>query len=84
MTVLDAQCRARGVDSLRVIEPPIFPTIADGNLEAPAITVGGKAAAMARGRDPLASSADRWHGPRLANPAAAKPPMTARRSGRRW
>ncbi len=61
MAVLDAQCRVRGVDSLRVIDSSVFLIITDGNLNAPTIMVGEKAADMVLGRDPLApSNADHW------------------------
>ncbi len=84
MAVLDAQCRVRGVDSLRVIDSSVFPTITNGNLNAPTIMVGEKAADILLGRDPPGALERRsLAGPRLANPAAPKPPMTARRSRRR-
>lgn len=56
MAVLDAQCRVRGVDSLRLIDSSVFPTINDGNLNARSIIFGEKAADMVLGRDPLAPS----------------------------
>ncbi len=54
MAVLDAQCRVRGVDSLRGIDASVFPAITHGNLKAPAIMVGGKTAEMVLGRGPPA------------------------------
>ncbi len=54
MAVLDAQCRVRGVDSLRVIDSSVFLIITDGNLNAPTIMVGEKAADMVLGRGPPA------------------------------
>ncbi len=56
MAVLDAQCRVRGIDNLRVVDSSIFPTIPNGNLNAPTIMVAEKAADIIRGRDPLAPS----------------------------
>jgi choline dehydrogenase len=46
----------RGVENLRVVDSSIFPTITNGNLNAPAIMVGEKAADIIRGRPPLAPS----------------------------
>ena len=61
MAVLDAECRVRGVDGLRVVDASIFPTITNGNLNAPTIMVGEKAADLLLGRDPLpASNAPVW------------------------
>ncbi|MFP6743061.1 MAG: choline dehydrogenase [Alphaproteobacteria bacterium] len=61
MAVLDPECRVRGVENLRVIDSSIFPTITNGNLNAPTIMVGEKAADMLLGRDPLpASNAPVW------------------------
>ena len=41
--VVDVQCRVIGVDGLRVADSSIFPTIPNGNLNAPSIMVGEKA-----------------------------------------
>ena len=41
--VVDEQCRVIGVDGLRVADSSIFPTIPNGNLNAPSIMVGEKA-----------------------------------------
>ena len=61
MAVLDAECRVRGVENLRVVDSSIFPTITNGNLNAPTIMVGEKAADMLLGREPLpASNAPVW------------------------
>ena len=59
MAVLDAECRVRGVANLRVVDSSIFPSIPNGNLDAPTMMVAEKAADMIRGRTPLPpSSAD--------------------------
>lgn len=42
-SVVDAQCRVIGVDRLRVADSLIFPTILNGNLNAPSIMIGEKA-----------------------------------------
>lgn len=64
LAVLDAQCRLRGIDSLRVIDSSVFPTITNGNINAPTIMVGEKAADMVLGIDPPApSNVDHWQDP---------------------
>ena len=50
--VLDPACRVRGIARLRVIDSSIFPTITNGNLNAPSIMVAEKGADMVRGRSP--------------------------------
>ena len=44
MAVVDPACRVIGVDGLRVADSSIFPRITNGNLNAPSIMVGEKAA----------------------------------------
>ncbi len=64
MAVLDPECRVRGIERLRVVDSSIFPTIPNGNLNAPSIMVGEKAADMILGRTPLpASNASAWIDP---------------------
>lgn len=53
MAVLDNQCRVRGVNHLRVVDSSVFPTITNGNLNAPTIMVAEKAADMILGKAPL-------------------------------
>ncbi len=53
MAVLDAECRVRGIESLRVVDSSIFPTIPNGNLNAPTIMVAEKAADLILGHQPL-------------------------------
>jgi choline dehydrogenase len=53
MAVLDDQCRVRGIESLRVVDSSIFPTIPNGNLNAPTIMVAEKAADMILGKEPM-------------------------------
>ena len=43
-SVVDPQLRVRGLDRLRVADASIFPTIPSGNINAPAVMVGEKAA----------------------------------------
>jgi choline dehydrogenase len=56
MAVLDPECRVCGVERLRVADSSVFPTITNGNLNAPTIMVAEKAADLIRGRDPLLPS----------------------------
>ena len=48
--VVDSQCRVLGLDRLRVVDSSIFPTITNGNLNAPTIMVAERAADMILGR----------------------------------
>jgi len=56
MAVLDPDCRVRGIAALRVVDSSVFPTITNGNLNAPTIMLAEKAADAIRGRAPLAPS----------------------------
>jgi choline dehydrogenase len=51
--VVDPECRVIGVDALRVADSSIFPQVTNGNLNAPSIMVGEKAADHLLGRTPL-------------------------------
>ena len=53
--VLDAECRVRGEERLRVVDSSIFPTITNGNLNAPTIMVAERAADMILGKPMLRS-----------------------------
>lgn len=53
MAVLDEECRVRGVEALRVVDSSIFPTITNGNLNAPTIMVAEKAADFILGNPQL-------------------------------
>ena len=50
MAVVDAECRVMGVSRLRVVDSSIFPRITNGNLNAPSMMVGEKAADHILGR----------------------------------
>lgn len=51
-TVLDAELRVRGVESLRVVDASSMPTLVRGNTNAPVIAMAEKAADLIRGVDP--------------------------------
>ncbi|GLQ75308.1 choline dehydrogenase [Vibrio penaeicida] len=54
MAVLDEACRVRGIQGLRVVDSSIFPTIPNGNLNAPTIMVAERAADIILGNPLLA------------------------------
>ena len=63
--VVDPECRVIGVERLRVADSSVFPRITNGNLNAPSIMVGEKAADHILGRDPLPrSNREPWINPR--------------------
>lgn len=53
MAVVDPECRVIGVEGLRLADSSIFPRITNGNLNAPSIMTGEKAADHILGRTPL-------------------------------
>jgi choline dehydrogenase len=64
-SVVDPECRVIGVDGLRVADSSIFPRITNGNLNAPSIMVGEKAADLILGKTPLPpSNQEPWMNPR--------------------
>lgn len=63
--VVDPECRVIGVEGLRVADSSIFPRVTNGNLNAPSIMTGEKAADHILGRTPLApSNQEPWINPR--------------------
>jgi choline dehydrogenase len=64
MAVVDPECRVIGVEGLRVADSSIFPQVTNGNLNAPSIMTGEKAADHILGRMPLpASNLEPWINP---------------------
>ncbi|MER8475185.1 choline dehydrogenase [Mesorhizobium sp. M1163] len=65
MSVVDPECRVIGLEGLRVADSSIFPRVTNGNLNAPSIMTGEKAADHVLGRSPLApSNQEPWINPR--------------------
>lgn len=65
MAVVDPECRVIGVAGLRVADSSIFPRVTNGNLNAPSIMTGEKAADHILGRAPLPpSNLEPWINPR--------------------
>jgi choline dehydrogenase len=63
--VVDPECRVIGVEGLRLADSSIFPRITNGNLNAPSIMVGEKAADHILGKTPLSpSNLEPWINPR--------------------
>lgn len=61
MAVVDPECRVHGVENLRVVDSSIMPTVTNGNLNAPTIMIGEKAADHILGKPLLPpSTAERF------------------------
>lgn len=56
MAVVDSETRVHGIKGLRVVDSSIFPTIPNGNLNAPTIMVAERAADLIKGGDMLMPS----------------------------
>ena len=56
MAVVDSETRVRGIDGLRVVDSSIFPTIPNGNLNAPTIMLAERAADIIKGKGMLEAS----------------------------
>ena len=56
MAVVDSETRVRGIESLRVVDSSIFPTIPNGNLNSPTIMTAERAADIIKGKGMLEAS----------------------------
>ena len=56
MAVVDSETRVRGIESLRVVDSSIFPTIPNGNLNSPTIMTAERAADLIKGKGMLDAS----------------------------
>ncbi len=56
LAVVDSQTRVRGMESLRVVDSSIFPTIPNGNLNSPTIMTAERAADLIKGKGMLEPS----------------------------
>ena len=65
--VVDPECRVRGLRGLRVVDASIFPTIPNGNLNAPTIMVAERASDLIRGETLPADAAPVWIDPHWAS-----------------
>ena len=61
--VLDSECRVRGIEALRVVDSSAFPTIPNGNLNAPSIMLAERCADLIAGKEMLSKEADYWLDP---------------------
>jgi choline dehydrogenase len=52
-SVVDEQCRVRGVDGLRVVDASVMPTVPRGNTNAPTIAIAERVSDLVLGREPL-------------------------------
>lgn len=53
MAVVNSNTQVHGIEGLRVVDSSIFPTVPNGNLNAPTIMVAEKAADLILGKTPL-------------------------------
>ena len=53
MSVVDTECRVHGIENLQVIDASVFPTLPNGNINAPVIMVAEKMADVILGKPAL-------------------------------
>ena len=65
MAVVDPHCRVIGMQNLRVVDSSIMPQVTNGNLNAPTLMIGEKAADHILGKQPLSpSNLEPWINPK--------------------
>ena len=57
LAVVDKDCRVHGLSNLRVVDASVFPSLPNGNINAPVIMVAEKIADVILGVDPLQAAA---------------------------
>ena len=53
LAVVDKNCKVIGIENLRVVDASVFPTLPNGNINAPVIMVAEKVADIVLGKNPL-------------------------------
>ena len=82
LAVLDARCRVRGLDGLRIVDASAFPRITNGNINAPTLMLAERAADMILGRTPLPPvAAPVWIDPRWQDRQRERPASRPRATG---
>ena len=75
MAVLDEECRVRGVSNLRVVDSSSFPTIPNGNLNAPTIMLAERAADLILGKPMQRADVAVWQDPEWATRQRSESPV---------
>jgi choline dehydrogenase len=74
--VVDVECRVRGIAGLRVVDASIFPTVPNGNINAPTIMVAEKAADIILGNESLpTANVETWIAPDWQTKQREKAPV---------